>query len=154
MRWGYVILVLILLLLYSYNERATNFTVVDGDTLKRGSLVFRARYIDAPEVHGQKPWVLAMLPNESCLRYYALKAREVAELTSYVLYKPYDKGKYGRTLASFYYANGSSLELDLVRKGYALCYYRKADILDPMKEKCLSIERKARELSLGMWSCQ
>ena len=126
------------------------FQVVDGDTLKKDDTYYRAYYIDAPELGKQKPWVLAELPDAECLSSVAEKAK----LFAYGVAKVKLMGKqdkYGRELSHFLLPDGSSAELEMVKRGYARCYFREPR--DGISQQCLELEKKASSSSLGMWSC-
>jgi endonuclease YncB( thermonuclease family) len=141
---------------YAFTSRTESFdfTVVDGDTLKKGDAYYRATYIDTPELHGgQKDKVLAMLANSSCLYSYAKIARDYLEKQQIeVSYSITNKDKYGRQLADFK-SNGTDISMTMVSLGYAMCYYREPIIWLPKTYDCLKIEEKARIDKLGIWEC-
>ncbi|MEM4295519.1 MAG: thermonuclease family protein [Candidatus Anstonellales archaeon] len=147
---------LFMLLLISTSKNVYEFSIVDGDTVKNSHSYFRAIYIDTPELKEQKEWVKNIINNESCLSYYGKKAKEFITSKAqdfYVFYSEFFKDRYGRFLAEFNYYNGTSLELDMVRNGLALCYYRNAVFYLPKTYECLKIEQVAKNRNIGLWSC-
>ncbi len=143
------------LFLVFYHERDEGpFRVVDGDTAW-GRQKYRAIYIDAPELGRPKEWHLSLVGNATCLSEVGRKAKEAVEGNlSFITYQPWRKDPYGRVLGAF---NGAQLELSLVREGLAFCYYRSPsfieDLLDPLKEECLKVEKEAMEERRGVWAC-
>jgi endonuclease YncB( thermonuclease family) len=131
------------------------FYVIDGDTVLKDGIKYRFKYIDAPELHRQKKWVMDIVShNTSCLHDYALEAKDF--VTSHLFkieYVPWERGRYGRFLVVPYDRNGRSLEMELIEEGLAICYYRKPSLLDPLTTKCLDTEEKAKKERRGIWSC-
>ncbi len=144
-----------LLIQYSHKTLYGPFYVVDGDTVKKDGVSYRFKYIDAPEMHRQKPWVLELTgKNSSCLHGYAEEAKNFVEKhISRVEFWVFERGKYGRVLADAYDKNGGYLEWELVEDGLAICYYREPDVFDANKALCLQYEAEAREAQRGLWSC-
>jgi len=133
------------------------FSIVDGDTVKKGNVYFRALYIDTPELKEQKPHMLNLVNNESCLKEYGKIAKDFLEKNKNdmkILYSYFFKDKYGRFLAEFNYINDSSIELEMVEKGYAICFYREPLLYLPRTSECLNKEDIARKNAIGIWSCK
>jgi endonuclease YncB( thermonuclease family) len=150
------ILLFILLIFFLSIDKIYYFSVVDGDTVKAQDKYFRALYIDTPEINKQKKWVLKIINNETCLKNYAKESKAFIQLNKdqfYVKYSIFIKDIYGRYLAEFNNYNQSSIEIELVNKGLALCYYREPVIFLPRTFECLEKEKTAKELKIGIWSC-
>ena len=133
--------------------------IVDGDTIKFGDKYFRSLYIDTPELHEQKQKFLSItkISNETCLKDFAKKAKEFVEKRKNslsIFYLFFLKDKYNRFLSEFNYKNGSSLDIELVENGYAICYYREKIFYLPKTEECLKKEKEARKNKIGLWSCK
>ncbi len=149
-----LILALSLYILYSAHRRVyAPFYIVDGDTVYKDALKFRFVYIDTPELHRQKSWVLSIVGNETCLKEYAHVAKNyTAEHLRYLEYWLFWKDKYGRYLAEPFSEDGE-LGLEMVRRGLAICYYREAKLTMPDTIKCLEYENEAKAKKEGLWSC-
>ncbi|MFB6147342.1 MAG: thermonuclease family protein [Candidatus Nanohaloarchaea archaeon] len=134
--------------------------VVDGDTVKvrqSGSLrTVRLKGIDAPETTAYNaPGEFPGVPRDSwrCLENWGYRAnsfveeRIEGEMVS-LIYRhgvlTVEKGRYNRLLGRIYLpGSGKNLGRLLVKKGLARSY----------GGKYLEEERKARNLSLGLWQC-
>ena len=127
------------------------FYIVDGDTVKKGDMVFRDRYMDTPEKGRPKKSQLSLVSNASCLKYYAYVAKNYTKEHLFGIYYDGERGSFGRLLGIFLNRTNDTLALEMVSKGLAFCYYREPRDLTTLK--CLELEEKARKGKLGVWSC-
>ncbi|MFW5757614.1 MAG: thermonuclease family protein [Bacteroidota bacterium] len=124
--------------------------VVDGDTFwvedgtEKGMKV-RLIGVDTPEtVHPQKP-----------VEFYGKEASDFVKkmLEGKKVKLEYDvqeKDRYGRTLAYVYLEDGTFLNAELVRQGYAQVMTIPPNV--KFSELFLDLQKKAREGELGLWS--
>lgn len=123
--------------------------VVDGDTfwVHDGStkgLKVRLIGVDTPEtVHTQKP-----------IEYYGPEASDYVKglLEGNKVRLEYDVGqldRFGRTLAYVYLEDGTFLNADLLKKGYARIMTIPPNVKHA--DYFLKLERKARKKKKGMW---
>jgi len=123
--------------------------VVDGDTFwvedgtEKGMKV-RLIGVDTPEtVHPQKP-----------VEFYGKEASDFVKkmLEGKKVKLEYDvqeKDRYGRTLAYVYLEDGTFLNAELVRKGYAQVMTIPPNV--KFSELFLDLQKKARDRELGLW---
>jgi len=123
--------------------------VVDGDTFwvddgSEKGLKVRLIGVDTPEtVHSQKG-----------VEYYGKEASNFAKslLEGKKVRLEFDVDRidrYGRTLAYVYLSDGTFLNAELVKKGYAHVMTVPPNV--KYSEKFLELEREARENKLGLW---
>lgn len=123
--------------------------VVDGDTFwvydgSRKGLKVRLIGIDTPEtVHTQKP-----------IEYFGPEASDYVKglLEGNKVRLEYDVGRldrFGRTLAYVYLEDGTFLNADLLKKGYARIMTIQPNVKHA--DYFLKLERKARKKKKGMW---
>jgi len=123
--------------------------VVDGDTFwvddgSEKGLKVRLIGVDTPEtVHSQKG-----------VEYYGKEASNFAKslLEGEKVRLEFDVDRidrYGRTLAYVYLSDGTFLNAELVKKGYAHVMTVPPNV--KYSEKFLELEREARENKLGLW---
>ena len=135
------ILVLILLLptlALAWTGKAVHIT--DGDTIKvlRGKEQVKIRLygIDCPE--RRQPF------GRRASQFTAeLVGNEMVEV------RPIELDRYGRTVAQIILMDGRNLSEELVRAGLAWVYTRYCD--QPVCERWLELEAKAREEKRGLW---
>lgn len=144
------------------NSSGTVIEATDGDTFEvsiNGTLTdLRLLGVDAPEtINSQAPREFDLADteeNRECLRRYGERARQRAEELESSRVKLYQdsvqdrKGSYGRTLAYVYSSEGM-LNLELLERGYARVYATEFEHYERFKQA----ERRAREQSIGLWSC-
>jgi micrococcal nuclease len=122
--------------------------VVDGDTIdvEIGGQEYRVRYIgiDAPETVKPKTPVEWMGPEASAANK-ALVAGKIVFLEKDVS----NVDKYGRLLRYVYLADGTCVNGELVRQGYAQAITYPPDVKHQGRLRVL--EREARQASLGLW---
>ena len=119
--------------------------VVDGDTIVLASGE-RLRYIgiDTPEE------VDARKPVQCFAREAAEKNKELVEEKMVTFVKDVDeRDKYGRLLGFVYLEDGTFVNLELVKDGYAFAYAYPPDISKSAEFR--DAERYARENKLGLW---
>ena len=127
------------LFLWGANAQAQT-TIVDGDTLKIGSITYRLNGIDAPET------------NQNCInsqgKQWACGADATKALKRLVRWRsvqcdPITQDTYGRTIATCY-AGGKDLGAELVQSGLAWAYrYYSTEYVGE--------EEQAKALRLGIW---
>ncbi|NPA22432.1 MAG: hypothetical protein GXN92_02525 [Candidatus Micrarchaeota archaeon] len=132
-------------ILYIYGP----FKIVDGDTVQK---VYRDKYMDTPELRTAKESQLSLINNSSCLKYYASLAKNYTAQYLSVVEPLGSPDRYDRELAIFYSTTGGILALEMVEKGLSFCYYRSP--VDEISAQCLTLEERARENKVGMWSCK
>ncbi|MBI4314128.1 MAG: thermonuclease family protein [Candidatus Omnitrophica bacterium] len=122
--------------------------VVDGDTVKLVS-GDRVRYIgvDTPELHHPKKGV----------EYYGREAkafnRRMVEGKKIRLeYDVQKRDKYGRLLAYVYLEDGTFVNAELIRQGYAQILTIPPNVRH--QEQFLRLEREARQDRRGLWAKQ
>jgi len=120
--------------------------VIDGDTIELDT-GDRLRYIgiDTPEeVDPRKPV-------QCFAREAALKNKELVEGKNIIFYNDIsERDQYGRLLGFVYLENGTFINRELVRQGYAFAYPYPPDIslADPFRKD----EIEAREHQRGLWA--
>lgn len=122
--------------------------VVDGDTIRVevNGEVYPVRYIgiDAPEtVHPSEP-VQWMGPEAS-----EANRRLVAGQIVYLEQDVSDTDRYGRLLRYVFLADGTFVNAELVRLGYALSSTYPPDVRH--QELLRQMQREAREMARGLW---
>ncbi len=122
--------------------------VIDGDTIKvrMGGQVDTVRYIgiDTPEtVHPDKP-VEWMGPEAS-----AANEELVGGRTVYLEQDVSETDQYGRLLRYVYLADGTFVNAELVRMGYAQVSTYPPDVR--YQDLFLELQREAREAGRGLW---
>lgn len=125
-------------------------TVHDGDTitvrLSTGNEKVRLVGIDSPELDDQRPDYRAA---GLAARDYARSVVEGITVTLEADTKQPDRDRYDRLLRYVILGDGTNLNEELVRKGYARVYDRfKFDL----KARFREAEAEARAGSLGLWS--
>lgn len=142
--------VLLLLMLISaapaHAWQAEAAWVPDGDTIiLEDRRVIRLQGIDAPET-GQ---------DQEKDQYFALKSAR--KLESLVMDRQLDirvpdkgRDRFKRTLATVHAGGGESVNVRMVRQGYAF-YYPHKDLPEELAERLLSAQRQAMKQRLGFW---
>ncbi|HIQ51119.1 MAG TPA: thermonuclease family protein [Nautiliaceae bacterium] len=147
-----------LLFLFSFKEnyiilKKEKIKVIDGDTFKYENNTFRIVGIDTPEKGKQKSYILKKykFKNETCLRYYALLAKEELEKliknSKETKIEIVGKDPYNRYLVILYVDNKDVAEL-IVKKGYAFLFEKSL-----YHKKYLDEFYYAKNNKLGVWSC-
>ena len=126
------------------NERAIVKRVIDGDTIELASGE-KVRYIgaDAPEVvHPSKP----VYYGREALHYNRglVEGKEVR-----MEFDVERKDKYGRLMAYVYLADGTFVNAELIRLGYAKASRYPSNIKH--EEEFLELEKKAESDGRGLW---
>jgi len=135
----------------SDGERYQVTKVSDGDTFHAkdqlgNDIKVRLIGIDAPE---------SRRTSKEDVQYYGKEAK--AFLTDLILGKnvrfEYDVGKkdrYGRTLVYVYLEDGTFLNAELVKRGYATAYTVPPNV--KYAEVLIDLQREAREAKRGLWA--
>lgn len=118
--------------------------VIDGDTIVlEGNEKIRLIGVDTPELHHPKKPV----------QHYAKEAKEFSQrmVEGKQVRLEYDwqrKDKYGRTLAYVYLADGTFLNVEIIRQGYGFAYTK-----FPFKylEQFRRAEKEARQNKIELW---
>jgi endonuclease YncB( thermonuclease family) len=124
-------------------------SVADGDTLTLEGLgTVRFIGVDTPEKNHPK-WPIQFMSKEAgafteeiCL---GKKVR--------VEYDPYDsdkRGNYGRVLGYVYLEDGTFLQKELIKNGYAIAY-TKYPLDEGKKSQLLAWEQEAKQRRIGLW---
>jgi micrococcal nuclease len=118
----------------------------DGDTLRLNQngkrLTVRLGCIDAPE-GSQRPWgPLA-----------ATRLKTLLPPGQVVRVRQIDRDRYGRTVAELFSGN-QSVNLQLVREGFAVVYPQYLSGCAATKDQYLSAEAAAKRQGLGVWNPQ
>jgi micrococcal nuclease len=124
--------------------------VVDGDTIVVSpNEKVRLIGVDTPEtVHPKKP-VACFGREAKQFTRDAVEGKTIRLVLDNVNTKRRHKDRYGRTLAYAYLADGTMLNAELIRQGYAHAYTRfPFRYLVEFRE----LERAARAEALGLWS--
>lgn len=129
-----------------YGQPMKVVRVIDGDTIEfvNGE---RLRYvgIDTPEEVDPKK------PVQCFAKEAAAENKFLVEGKSIIFYKDVsDRDKYGRWLGLVYLPDGASVNLSLVKKGFAFAYPYKPDISHADEFK--KAETAARKSKLGLWA--
>lgn len=129
-----------------YDEYIKVKRVIDGDTieLENGE---RLRYIgiDTPELYDPRKPVQCFAEEAS------QKNKELVEGKLIKFYKDVsERDKYQRLLGYVYLEDGTFVNLEMVKQGYAFSYSYPPDI--SKQDEFLQAEKEAREKNLGLWS--
>ena len=127
---------------------ATVLEVVDGDTIlvAIGDQTFRLRYIgiDAPETkHPTKP------PDRLGPEATEVNRRLVGGKTVYLEKDVSETDRYGRLLRYVYLSDGTFVNAELVRLGYAQAISYPPDVKH--QDLLTAMQRNAREAGRGLW---
>ena len=124
-------------------------SVADGDTLtleKLGTVRFIG--VDTPEKNHPK------LPVQYLSREAGTFTEKVCLGQQIRLeYDPYDedkRGKYGRVLGYVYLKDGTFLQEELIKNGYAIAY-TKYPLDEGRRDQLLEWEQEAKEKGIGLW---
>jgi endonuclease YncB( thermonuclease family) len=124
-------------------------SVADGDTLTLEGLgMVRFIGIDTPEKNHPKLPVQFMSKEASAFTEGICLGKKVR-----VEYDPYDsdkRGNYGRVLGYVYLEDGTFLQEELIKKGYAIAY-TKYPLDKGRKIQLLAWEQEAQKRRIGLW---
>lgn len=117
--------------------------VIDGDTIevRLAGQIYRLRYIgmDTPE-RGEPGFAEATALNRSL----------VAGQTVYLVRDVSETDRYGRLLRYVYLADGTFVNLELVRRGYAVAVTFPPDVAQSQRMR--QAEQAARSAQVGLWA--
>jgi micrococcal nuclease len=132
-------------ILSAQNQWRTCIRVVDGDTIVLdGNEKVRLIGIDSPELNDSRATVRQLA--EKCYEF----ARSIIEGRRVRLEYDQDRvDKYGRTLAYIYLENGTFINAEMVKQGFAYAYVKY-----PFKhmDDFRRYEQEARQNSRGLWA--
>jgi len=127
-------------------------TVADGDTLTLEGLgTIRLVGVDTPEKNHPKLPVQFMAREASAFTKKRCLGKKIR-----LEYDPYDedkRGNYGRVLGYVYLADGTFLQEELIKNGYAIAY-TKYPLDENRKAQFLKWEQQARAEGIGLWRNQ
>ncbi|GAG64351.1 unnamed protein product, partial [marine sediment metagenome] len=120
--------------------------VIDGDTIEiEGGEKVRYLGIDTPETkHPQKP--VQYYGKEASNKNKELVGGKKIRLES----DAQDKDKYGRLLRYVFLEDGTFVNLELVKRGYAKAYTMPPNV--KYKDEFIKAQRIARKNNLGLWA--
>ncbi len=124
--------------------------VVDGDTIVVSpNEKVRLIGVDTPETVHPKKAVACFGKEAKQFTHDAVEGKTIRLVLDKVNTKRRHKDRYGRTLAYAYLADGTMLNAELIRQGYAHAYTRfPFRYLVEFRE----LERQARSQTVGLWS--
>lgn len=115
----------------------------DGDTLRANingqPTTVRLTCVDAPE------------KKQSFGRQASERLKALLPKGQTVSVRPVNKDRYGRTVGEVY-VNGQSINLQLVREGYAVVYREYINNCKATKSEYLQAEQQAKSQKLGLWA--
>jgi micrococcal nuclease len=124
--------------------------VADGDTLTLEALgIIRFVGVDTPEKNHPKLPVQFMAKEASAFTKKMCLGKKIR-----LEYDPYDedkRGNYGRVLGYLYLEDGTFLQEELLKNGYAIAY-TKYPLDENKKAKFLKWEQQARHKRIGLWN--
>jgi len=122
--------------------------VIDGDTIEVAidGQKFRLRYIgiDAPETVKENTRVEWMGPEASAANAALVKGKQV-----YLEKDVSETDRYGRLLRYVFLADGTFVNGELVRQGYAQAITYPPDV--KYQKLLRALEREARDAARGLW---
>ena len=125
-------------------------SVADGDTITLEDIgTVRFVGVDTPEKNHPKLPVQFMSQEASKFTRQLCLGKKVR-----LEYDPYDedkKGNYGRVLGYLYLEDGTFVQEELLKKGYAIAY-TKYPLDENRKQKFLKIEQEAKDKGVGIWN--
>lgn len=132
--------------------------VIDGDTLvvspdpspelSTGTHI-RLIGVDAPEM-GYSPAARVLgRPDPFAVEATGYVRHEAEGKTVRLEFGPERGDRYGRTLAYVYLADGTLLNAEIIRHGYARAYRR---FPHPLRDEFLLLEEQARAARVGLWA--
>jgi len=124
--------------------------VVDGDTIVVSpNEKVRLIGVDTPETVHPKKSIACFGKEAKQFTRYAVEGKTIRLVMDKVNIKRQHKDKYRRTLAYAYLIDGTMLNRELIRQGYAHAYTRfQFRYLVEFRE----LERQARTQTIGLWS--
>jgi endonuclease YncB( thermonuclease family) len=124
-------------------------SVADGDTLTLKDLgTIRFVGVDTPEKNHPKLPVQFMSKEASAFTKKHCLGKNIR-----LEYDPYDedkRGKYGRVLGYLYLEDGTYMQEELIKNGYAIAY-TKYPLDENRKAQFLAREQEARNKGIGLW---
>jgi micrococcal nuclease len=129
----------------AFAQSDTVVSIVDGDTLVlKATGTVRLIGIDTPETVDPRVPVQAFGAEASAALRQMVGSQQVR-----LTFEDQRKDKYGRTLAYVYLADGTFVNLEMVRRGYAHAYL---DYPFQHMAQFRAAEREAREARRGLWA--
>lgn len=129
----------------AFAQSDTVVRIVDGDTLVlQAAGTVRLIGIDTPETVDPRVPVQVFGAEASAALRQMVANRQVR-----LAFDQQHKDKYGRTLAYLYLADGTFVNLEMVRQGYAHAYL---DYPFQHMQQFRAAEREAREARRGLWA--
>ena len=124
-------------------------SVADGDTLTlQGLGTVRFVGVDTPEKNHPKLPVQFMSKEANAFTEKICLGKKIR-----LKYDPYDKdkrGNYRRVLGYVYLEDGTFLQEELIKNGYAIAY-TKYPLDEGRKAQFLTLEREAKNRGIGLW---
>ena len=124
-------------------------SVADGDTLTLEGLgTVRFVGVDTPEINHPKLPVQFMSKEAGAFTKKICRGKKIR-----LEYDPYDKdkrGNFGRVLGYVYLEDGTFLQEELIKNGYAIAY-TKYPLDEGRKAQFLAWEQAAKEKRTGLW---
>jgi micrococcal nuclease len=124
-------------------------SIADGDTLTLKDLgAIRFVGVDTPEKNHPKLPVQFMSKEASDFTKKLCLGKNIR-----LEYDPYDedkRGKYGRVLGYLYLEDGTYMQEELIKNGYAIAY-TKYPLDESRKAQFLAWEQEARNKGIGLW---